>query len=77
MAIKLLLTTLIVLLFRLICTCALLIIASQTVQELKLVLVTFLIGNGFPEFGNSGSLDYGRFFRDVSVTDETPVDKPF
>ena len=37
----------------------------------------FLIGTGFPELGNSGSLDYGSFFRNISIIDKTPVDELF
>ena len=37
----------------------------------------FLIGDGFPELGNSGSLEYGSFFRNLSITDDTLVDEFF
>ena len=37
----------------------------------------FLIGNGYSELGNSGSLEYGSFFRNLSITDDTPVDELF
>ena len=37
----------------------------------------FLIGSGYPELGNSGSLDTGSFFRDFSILDNTPEDYLF
>ena len=37
----------------------------------------FLIGNGFPELGNSGSVGIGSFFRDLDLDDGTPVDELF
>ena len=37
----------------------------------------FLIGNGFPELGNSGSIDTMSFFRDLSIPDNTPEDDLF
>ena len=37
----------------------------------------YLIGNGFPELGNSGSLETGSFFRDFTLPDDTPVDELF
>lgn len=33
----------------------------------------YLIGDGFPELGNSGKLEKGSFFRDLSINDETPI----
>ena len=37
----------------------------------------YLIGNGFPELGNSGSMETGSFFRNLSFVDKTPVDELF
>ena len=37
----------------------------------------YLIGSGFPEFGNSGSLPQGSFFRDLNITDSTDIDDLF
>ena len=37
----------------------------------------FLIGNGYSELGNSGSIEYGSFFRNLSIIDDTPVDELF
>ena len=38
----------------------------------------YLIGSGFPELGNSGSMLQGSFFRDLDITaDTTPIDDLF
>ena len=37
----------------------------------------YSIGSGFPEFGNSGSMNQGSFFRDVNITDSTPINDLF
>ena len=37
----------------------------------------FMIGNGFSDLGNSGSLEIGSFFRDLRISDKTPVDELF
>ena len=33
----------------------------------------YLIGDGFPELGNSGKLEKGSFYRNLSINDETPI----
>ena len=37
----------------------------------------YLIGSGFPQFGNSGSMAQGSFFRNVNINDSTPIDDLF
>ena len=39
--------------------------------------VIYLIGSGFPEFGNSGSFYQGSFFRDLNITDSTDTNDLF
>ena len=46
--------------------------------EIKTEFATYyLIGNGFTELGNSGSMETGSFFRDLEIKDKTPVDELF
>ena len=37
----------------------------------------FMIGDGYPELGNSGSMETGSFFRDPDIDDNTPFDELF
>ena len=37
----------------------------------------YLIGDGYPELGNSGKLEKGSFFRDLSINDDTSTEDLF